>query len=100
MPTFNMKIPHQLTKEEVLRRVQGLLGEMKNDFADRISNLCEEWNGDTGTFSFSVMGFSVSGTLIVTSSEVEISGKLPFAATFFKNKIESIIEERAKTLLA
>jgi len=41
----------------------------------------------------------VSGTLTVKTSQVEISGNLPFAAILFKGKIESTIKDRAETLL-
>jgi len=100
MPKLNMKVDHHLPQVEALRRVQGLLGQVKTQFADKISELREEWNGDTGKFSFLAMGFSVSGTLSVTDNAVEIDGKLPFAVGFFKGKIESTIRERAEQLLA
>ncbi|MEE8131551.1 MAG: polyhydroxyalkanoic acid system family protein [Candidatus Paceibacterota bacterium] len=100
MPKLKMAVSHRLSQDEALRRIKTLLGDVKNQFADKISNLHEEWNGNTSRFSFSVMGFSVSGTLIVKLSEVELSGNLPFAAIFFKSKIEFTIKERAETLLA
>lgn len=100
MAKLNMAISHCLTQDEAVKRIKTLLGEVKNEFADKISNLREEWNGNTGKFSFSAMGFSVSGTLTVKPSEVELSGNLPFAASFFKGEIESTIRERAETLLA
>lgn len=95
-----MTVSHRLTQDEATKRIKTLLSEVKNRFADKISDLREEWNGNTGTFSFSAMGFSVSGTLTVKSSEVELSGTLPFAAMFFKGKIESTIREQARTKLA
>jgi hypothetical protein len=100
MSKLNMSVPHDLSQDEALKRIKGLLGEVKTQFADKMSDLHEAWNGNSGNFSFSAMGFSVSGTLTVKSSEVELSGNLPFAATFLKGKIESIIRDRAKTLLA
>ncbi len=100
MAKLNMSVPHKLSQDEALRRIKNLLGEVKNQFADEISDLREEWNGNMGKFSFSAMGFSMSGTLTVNPSEVELSGNLPFAATFFKGKITSTIRERAETLLA
>jgi hypothetical protein len=100
MPKLDMTVPHRLSQDKALRRIQGLLGEVKTQFADKISNLHEEWNGSSGNFSFSAMGFSVSGTLAVRPSEVELSGDLPLAAAFLKGKIEATIRERAETLLA
>jgi hypothetical protein len=100
MPKLNMTIPHQLTQAEALKRIQSHFGEIKYEFGDKISNFHEEWKEYTGTFSFSVMGFSVSGTMSVKPSEVRLSGNLPLAATLLKGKLESTIRERAKTLLA
>lgn len=95
-----MSIPHQLSREEARRRIQELLPKMKSDYADQIKDLHEEWNGDTGRFSFSVMGFAVSGTLTVNESSVDLDGNLPFAASFFKGKIKSVIQEKALEVLA
>ncbi len=100
MPKLNMVVSHHLAQDEALKRVKNLLGEVKNQFTDKIRDLREQWDGNTGTFSFSTMGFSVSGTLTVKSSVVELAGKLPFAAIFFKGKIESAVRERAEALLA
>lgn len=99
MAKLNMTVQHHLTQAEAEKRIKNLLGEVKNQFADKISDLREQWNGPQGTFSFKAMGFDVSGTLTVKSSEVELDGKLPFAAGLFKGKIESKIRERAQQLL-
>lgn len=100
MAKLNMAVSHRLTQDEAVKRIKTLLGEVKNQFTDKISDLREEWDGNTGKFSFSVMGSSISGTLTVKPLEVELSGNLPFVASFFKGKIESTIRERAETLLA
>jgi hypothetical protein len=95
-----MAISHRLTQEEATKRIKTLLGEVKVQFADKISNLQEKWNGSTGEFSFSAMGFSVSGVLTVRPSGVELEGKIPLMALPFKGTIESILLERAEKLLA
>jgi Putative polyhydroxyalkanoic acid system protein (PHA_gran_rgn) len=100
MPSLEMSISHKLTQEEAQRRIQELLPKMKSDFADQIKDLHEEWNGNTGQFSFEVMGFPVSGTLTVNESTIDLDGNLPFAAAFFKGKIKSVIEEKAQEILA
>ena len=100
MPSLEMSIPHQLGQEEARRRIQELLPKMKSDYGEQIKDLQEEWNGNIGRFSFSVMGFAVSGTLTVNQSSVDLDGNLPFAAAFFKGKIKSVIEEKAQEILA
>ena len=100
MPKLNMSVSHSLTQEEAVKRIKNLLNDVKTQFADKIRDLHEEWDGNVGKFDFSAMGFPVSGTLTVKTSQVDISGHLPFAAILFKGKIESTIRERAETLLA
>ncbi len=100
MPKLNLAVSHSLTQDEALKRIKNLLSDVKTQFADKISDVHEEWDGNVGKFNFSAMGFPVSGTLTVKTSQVEISGHLPFAAILFKGKIESTIRERAETLLA
>ena len=100
MPKINMAVAYSLTQDEAVKRIKNLLNDVKTQFADKIDDLHEEWGGNMGTFNFSAMGFPVSGTLTVKTSQVDISGNLPFAAMFFKGKIEYTIKDRAETLLA
>jgi hypothetical protein len=99
MPKLNMIVSHSLSQDEAVQRIKNLLNDVKTQFADKISDLNEEWEGNIGKFNFSAMGFPVSGTLTVKMSQVDISANLPFAAMFFKGKIESTIKNRAETLL-
>ncbi|MCW3119810.1 MAG: hypothetical protein JWM28_3892 [Chitinophagaceae bacterium] len=99
MPELNVSIPHQLPQEEALQRVKSLLDKIKSQHDDKISNLRQEWNGNTGLFSFLIMGFEVSGTLTVQDSSVELASDIPLPAVLFKGKIKSVIEEEGKKLL-
>jgi len=100
MPILHMAITHSLTQDDAIKRIKNLLKDVKSQYADKISDLHEEWDGNRGKFNFSVMGFPVSGILTVKMSQIEISGNLPFAAIFLKGKIESAIRNCAETLLA
>jgi hypothetical protein len=74
------------------------LEKIQKQFADKITDLQQKWDGNTGTFGFSVMGFPVSGKLVVEPSEVKLTAALPFAAVFFKGKIEAMIREQLENL--
>ena len=100
MPSMKIVVPHSLSREEVMSRIQKLLGEVKNDHGEKMTDLRETWTDSGGEFAFKAMGFSVSGTLAVTPGEVEMKGNFPFAAMPFKGRIETIIRERATKLLA
>ena len=95
-----MSVPHQLSQQDAMTRIRTLLEKLKTENPGRIDNLREEWADNVGTFSFSAMGFPVSGTLAVTPTDIQLSGDLPMAAAFFKSKIEKTIRDRAAELLA
>ena len=99
MSTLNVKIPHQLSRQEALDRIKNMLTGLKEQQKDKISNLQEEWQDNKGSFSFSVMGFDLAGDVNVDDNSVEINSKLPFAVSFFKSTIEEMIEKEAKKLL-
>jgi hypothetical protein len=99
MASLNINIPHELEKEEALKRIQSLLQKIEMQYADKIKDLKQEWNGDTGAFSFQAMSFPVSGTLSVRDTEVVLDGELPFAASFFKGTIKSVIMDEAQKVL-
>lgn len=99
MAAFNLSIPHTLSPEEALSRIQSMLGEVRNEHADKIENLQEEWNGPNGTFSFTTKGFKISGVLSVTPKTIELNGQVPFAVSLFKGKITKLITEKATVLL-
>ena len=100
MAKLDIDIPHQLSQEEALQRVKTLLTKTREQHSDQVKDLKESWNGPTGDFSFSIMGFAVSGTLHVTASAIELRGQIPMALAFFKTKITNIIEEQAGGLFA
>lgn len=100
MATLDIDIPHNLPREEALRRIKNLLTETKNDHGDKISDLKEQWTGDTGQFSFNAKGFDIAGTLTVTDANIQLRGKIPFAVSLFKGTITKAINEKAAELLA
>jgi hypothetical protein len=46
------------------------------------------------------MGFAASGTVTVSPTDVALALNLPFAASFFKDRIEAAIRDKATELLA
>lgn len=100
MSSLNINIPHNLTKEEALSRIKGLLQQVRDEQANIVSNVQENWEGDKGQFSFSAMGFDLSGLIDVKDDGVDINADLPFAVSLFKGKIKEVITEKATQLLS
>jgi len=99
MPKLEIKIPHTLSQQEALTRIQNALPQLKVQHSDKISDLEETWSGNTGTFKFKLSGFKVSGSVIVEDSVVIITGDLPFLAVPFKSQIENTIRQQTEVLL-
>lgn len=99
MPKSTVTVNHQLGKDEALNRIKGLLGQAKEQYGDRITDLQENWTDNGGTFAFRAMGFKISGSLAVGATDVAIVGDYPFAALPFKSTIEATLRERAERLL-
>ena len=99
MSNIEFTVPHQLSQEEATSRIRNLLSQTANEHKDKIKNLQENWNNNVGQFSFSAMGYDISGTLTVNPSDVHIDAKVPFTVSLFKGTITKMIEERASQLL-
>jgi hypothetical protein len=99
MSTLQMEIPHQLEQQEAQNRIQSVLKNVEARFAGQVKDLQQDWNGNSGTFSFNVMGMPVSGTLTVNNGNIALDSKLPMAAAMFQGKIKSVILEEAQKVL-
>ena len=97
---MTVTIPHQLSQAEAETRVKQLLEKVKAQFGDKIDNLQEKWDGDTGHFKLSMSGQEASGTLKLLPAVVQVDIVLPFLATFFKGKIKSVIETEGAKILS
>ncbi len=95
---FFMDYPHRLGKEEALKRIQGLLGDVKRKHGDKITGLEEHWEGGTNTFRLTAQGYTVSGVLTVEPDKILLDGNIPFPASLAKGRIESAIREQVKIL--
>ena len=100
MAKINVTIPHTQPRLEALTRIKGLLAEVGKQYGDQVSDLEENWDHNVGTFSFNILGMSVSGTLTVGDSDVVLDGTIPLAAVLWKKKIIATVTERANKLLA
>ena len=100
MSRLHVNIPHELPQEEAIDRIKNMLGELKESQKEMITNVKEEWVGNTGHFSFTAKSFDLSGMMVVGPASVDIKANLPFALSFFKGQISKVIEERAAKLLS
>lgn len=100
MAALKMNIPHQLSQQEALNRIKQMLGKLQQEQKDKISNIKEEWQGNTGNFAFSAQGFELSGIITVNPESIDIDASLPFAVSLFKGKIKELIASKTRELLS
>jgi hypothetical protein len=100
MPNFKMSVPHSLGKEEAMKRLKRAAEKGKKQFSQKVTIMREDWHEDRGEFEVKAMGFQVSGLVTVEDSQILIDSTIPFAALPFKGRIESLIKEKARDLLA
>jgi Putative polyhydroxyalkanoic acid system protein (PHA_gran_rgn) len=100
VPKLTVVVPHELTQDEALARIKGLIEQLKERHGSQVTDLHEHWNGYVGTFSGKSMGMTVSGTIAVRPHDIEVAGQLPLMAGAFKGQIEQRIREGAAQLLA
>jgi hypothetical protein len=100
MPSFNTEVVHQLGRELAMERLKGLLSEVRAKYKDQVSDLQEEWQGDTLNYSFKTYGFTIKGDVKVNEDAVVMNGSLPIAALAFRGKIEQSIRSELEKRLA
>lgn len=100
MPKINLSVPHNLGQDEAKKRISGLMAQTRSQFAGSVTDVTETWNNYTNSFSFRVMGFSISGKLDVQPTQVQIEISLPLAALPFKSRVEKDILTHSRSLLA
>lgn len=99
MPSIRVSVPHQLSRDEALRRIQRYIAQAKGE-SEKVRELEESWSGYEGKFSASAMGYSASGSVAIGPSEVTVETALPLIASPFKGKIETAIRDALARLLA
>lgn len=100
MPNFQVEVPHQLERDEAAEKLRRYSEMAKSGMPAEISNLEENWDEEGNlAFSFTALGFQVSGQMISYAEIVVVSGKLPFAALPFRGMIEKQLVERIQAAL-
>ena len=99
MPAFATSVTHKLGTAAATERLKTFLEDVRRDHGDKLTDARGEWQGNTLHFSFSIYGMGIQGTMEVSDSGVNVNGKLPLAASFFRGQVEkSIRDELLKEL--
>ena len=75
-------------KEAITRLKQKLEQSLTKAFPVEINNFSQSLSGNSGTFSCTVKGFSITGTMSVTNRTLDIMVSIPRAACVLVNTSE------------
>ena len=96
---FIVSIPHQLGKDEAVRRLKSGLGGVRTNYGHLFSIDQEVWTGDTLQFRVSAIGQAVSGTIDVTEDHVTLQVYLPWLLAKIAEAVQPLIRKEGTLLL-
>ena len=93
-----VSIPHQLGREEAIRRLRGGLTRAASSFP--VLKVDEErWDNDRMIFRVRAMGQAASGHVDVEDDHVRLEVTLPWLLQRFAEAAKSVISQRGNLLL-
>ena len=99
---MEIKYEHNKTKDETYKVIDKFLGELKEQYKDKVQSYSKNWNSskDIMEFSLYARGFEISGKIQLYDNMVILKGNLPFLVRIYKDKIESMIRQELKDILS
>ena len=99
MPKIDFDVPHTIGREEAHRRLEALVDSMGQKYSDHVTDLHQQWENSTLSFSFKTFGFPIRGTIDVTDDAARVDAEIPLTAMMFKGRIVSEVSDHLKRLL-
>jgi hypothetical protein len=96
---FIVSIPHQLGKDEAVRRLKSGLGGVRTNYGHLFSIEEEVWTGDSLQFRVRAIGQAVSGTIDVAEDHVTLQVYLPWLLAKIAEAVQPLIRKEGTLLL-
>jgi hypothetical protein len=98
---LRVALAHDLTKEEVRRRMRAHAGEIADFFPAGLAKVTTDWpNEDRMNITAEVVGFSIPGGVEIRDKEVVITMDLPMLLGVMKGPLEAAVKKEGGRLLA
>lgn len=97
---ITVEIPHTLGRAEARRRIEKGFGDMREQFASvGVSEVTDQWSGDTLTFVAKGLGQTIRGSLEVLDEALKIELHLPLFLSGMAEKIAGKLKDRGTLML-
>ncbi len=98
---MRVTLPHDLTKEEVRRRMRAHSQEIAGFFPPGLAKVTTGWSSeDRMDITAQVMGMSIPGKVEVGEDHVVIEMDLPMLLSVMKGPLEAAVKQEGQRLLA
>jgi hypothetical protein len=97
--TITMSLPHDLSEDEVKRRLVKSLADARSRFPSQLKDAKETWAGNRMNFNARAMGQTIAGFIEIQPKAVNVSVDLPFVLGLLAGKIRPQIEAEGRKLL-
>jgi hypothetical protein len=94
-----VSIPHNLGKEEALRRLKSGIETAAAKFGQLFSVQEETWSGDRLQFRVAAMGQTASGTIDVAEDHVRLEIVLPWLLAKVAQQIQRVVQSQGTLML-
>jgi len=94
-----VSIPHNLGKQEALRRIQSGMGNVRTNYAHFVSFQEETWTDDHLQFQMKALGQTASGSIDVADDHVRLEVMLPWLLAVLAEKITPLIRKEGTLML-
>lgn len=92
-------IPHNLGKEEAIRRLKNGFGQMRSSFGEKFAVLQDNWAGDHMDFEASLLGQKTSGKVDVAEDHVHLEIELPWVLAMLADKAKALVRKQGQLML-
>jgi hypothetical protein len=94
-----ISIPHQLGKEEAVRRLKSGFAHARSSFGQKLAVIDEIWSGDHLDFRAGVLGQTTTGIIDVAEDHVRVEVQLPWLLGLLAEQVRPFIERQGHLML-
>lgn len=100
MKAVEVRVPHELGREEVRRRLDAAVVRARDEFGEKIGAIEATWEGeDRMRLLMTVMGMQIDSEVELQVAALLVRLQIPGMAALFAGRIKQGIEERLGGLL-
>lgn len=93
MPNIRLEFPHRLPRPAARQRVDGLVSDLRRQYAGQLDEVTATWHGDTLHVELRGRGQTVTGQFHVEDHQVRVEVHLPWLLSPHKGQLQQEIEK-------